>query len=138
MSNLKQKSSIFKGTLSARHFDNYPGIALADDNGFRIDLIARCIEIEHNYRWSEKYKVSLFIADSKTPYSEIEDNWTQVIEGSKFFVERRSYDVEYFSDWQETKYITEWTLNGFDLFEELKKYAGKWAYIKIDVFRKEF
>jgi hypothetical protein len=138
MSNLKQKSSIFKGTLSVRHFDNYPGIALADDNGFRIDLIARCIEIEHNYRWSEKYRVSLFIADSKTPYSEIEGNWTQVIEGSKFLIERSSSHIEYFSDWQETKYITEWTLNRFDLFEELKKHAGKWVYIKIDVFRKEF
>lgn len=138
-SNLKEHQSVFKGIISYEYFSNHPGIALQDKTGFKIDLAARLIECSLNWRqwrFDDKYRVRIFIADEPQVLDDIKNQtWSYDIESDRFFPERSSYDVEYFSDWQETKYSTSIVLNQYDIMDLLKQHEGKWAYIIFSAYK---
>lgn len=132
--NLRERQSIFKGIISKEYFSNHPGIALQDKTGFKIDLAGRLIECKLNWDWFSKYRIRIFIADEPKTFEEINGQWTHDIEADYFYPNRSSYDVEYFSDWHETKYDTSLKLGDREIMNILTGYQGKWAYILFSAY----
>ena len=129
-----KSTSVFKGIIKDAHNNNYPTIVLVQDNGWKVDLIDRIGEVLINRTQSYvDYRLSIFVSSSPQKFESVDGNWAEVIESHYLRCGKSSYDVEYFSDWHDTKYKSEFEMKDRDIKRLLLSFVDRWVYLKLDL-----
>lgn len=119
------------GYIISAYLDEFPTILFLQENGYKIDLVARMTEIKHSYP-GKKIGVRYWTANIAKTRDEIMRGFLRYLWGDL----EASKEADAYSYSEVTwgvDYDTTLAIGGHDLLEELKSYQDKYCILEIEI-----